>query len=252
MQNLVAKPNIKSSKHETPVKVQKPIDESSNNHNSSSNSGDSSNKNSSSNNNKRDQTNKGNKGKHTDKVNKKRKSENSDHVSSRKEQRIRAKDRNTICFGCRQKGHSVENCKESKQGIQGICYNCGTTEHTLKQCKKPRKGNTLPYAKCFICEEKGHLAGQCPQNTKGLYPDGGGCRFCGQVDHLAKDCKVTKEEAGTTVVGKIDLDQGADDDDYHIFVTEQRKHTDEVAVEKKVAPIVARKALAPKKKVVKF
>lgn len=64
-----------------------------------------------------------------------------DDNSTRKERRNRAKDRNTICFGCRQKGHSVENCKESKQTVQGICYNCGSTEHSLKHCKKPRKGS---------------------------------------------------------------------------------------------------------------
>ncbi|SAM07617.1 hypothetical protein [Absidia glauca] len=186
-------------------------------------------------------------------MNKKRKFDNTaDDISTRKERRNRAKDRNTICFGCRQKGHSVENCKESKQSIQGICYNCGSTEHSLKHCKKPRKGNALPYAKCFVCDGKGHLAGQCPENTKGLYPNGGGCRFCGQVDHLAKDCKVTKDQAGTTVVGKIDLDQGADDDDYHIFVTEQRKHTKEVADEKKIAAPVVDRRPAQKKKVVKF
>jgi zinc finger CCHC domain-containing protein 9 len=72
------------------------------------------------------------------------------------------------------------------------------------------------------------------------------------VDHLAKDCKVTKDQAGTTVVGKIDLDQGADDDDYHIFVTEQRKHTKEVAEEKKIASPVVDRRPAQKKKVVKF
>lgn len=112
--------------------------------------------------------------------------------------------------------------------------------------------DALPYAKCFVCDGKGHLAGQCPENTKGLYPNGGGCRFCGQVDHLAKDCKVTKDQAGTTVVGKIDLDQGADDDDYHIFVTEQRKHTEEVAEEKKATVPVVDRRPAQKKKVVKF
>lgn len=106
----------------------------------------------------------------------------------------------------------------------------------------------LPYAKCFVCKKQGHLSSQCPQNDKGLYPNGGGCRFCGQVDHLAKDCKITKNEAGTTVVGKIDLKQGADDDDYHIFVEEKQKLDQEVKAEKEAAE----KPKKPKRKVVKF
>ncbi|KAI8068011.1 hypothetical protein BC940DRAFT_300110 [Gongronella butleri] len=161
------------------------------------------------------------------------------------------KERNTICFGCRGKGHSVENCPQ-KTTQQGICYNCGSTEHSLKKCKKPRQGNTLPFAKCFVCDGKGHLAGQCPQNSKGLYVNGGSCRFCGQVDHLAKDCKLTKDEAGVTAVGKIDLDQGADDDDYHIFVKEKTRLEHETKIEKKQFAVQAAAAKAPKKKVVKF
>ncbi|KAF7720726.1 Zinc finger CCHC domain-containing protein 9 [Apophysomyces ossiformis] len=171
-------------------------------------------------------------------------------ADKRKIRRQLQKFKNTICFGCRKKGHAVGDCPEAKQKIQGICYNCGTTEHTLKECKKPRKGNELPYAKCFVCKEVGHLSSQCPKNDHGLYPNGGGCRFCGQVDHLAKDCKMTKEQAGTTVVGKIDLDQGADDDDYHIFVNEKQKLVDETKKEKKIE--AAAPVLNKKKKLVKF
>ncbi|KAI7883131.1 hypothetical protein K492DRAFT_205672 [Lichtheimia hyalospora FSU 10163] len=169
-------------------------------------------------------------------------------AEKRKKRRQMKKEKSTVCFGCRQKGHSVSECPEAKTSAKGICYNCGSTEHSLSKCRKPRKNNELPYAKCFICKKNGHLSGQCPENPHGLYPNGGGCRFCGQVDHLAKDCKITKEEAGTTAVGKIDLDQGADDDDYHIFVSEKQKLDDQTKVEKKEAQAPPK----PKKKIVKF
>ena len=108
----------------------------------------------------------------------------------------------------------------------------------------------LPFAKCFVCKKEGHLSSKCPENDKGLYPNGGGCRFCSQVDHLAKDCKLTKNEAGTTAVGKIDLEQGADDDDYHIFVEEKQKLTEETQKEKQEEKKNVQEK--PKKKVVKF
>ncbi|ORX61585.1 hypothetical protein DM01DRAFT_1332183 [Hesseltinella vesiculosa] len=179
-----------------------------------------------------------------------RKRKANDYIAAPSKSKLR-KEKSTICFGCREKGHSVENCPK-KTSEQGICYNCGSTEHSLKKCKKPRQGNALPFAKCFVCEGQGHLAGQCPKNTKGLYPNGGGCRFCGQVDHLAKNCALTKDDAGTTAVGKIDLDQGADDDDYHIFVNEKTKLDQEIKVEKKQFAVAATTAKLPKKKVVKF
>jgi len=131
-----------------------------------------------------------------------------------------------ICFACRKVGHSAKNCKESL-GI-GMCYSCGSLEHTTKDCKKLSKdGNKFKFATCFVCKEQGHLAGACPKNEKGLYPNGGSCRFCDKVDHLARDCKLTKEEVGTVTLGKIDLVQGADDDDFHIFVDEKRRLIEE-------------------------
>ncbi|RCI05003.1 hypothetical protein CU098_012638 [Rhizopus stolonifer] len=150
-----------------------------------------------------------------------------------------------VCFACRKPGHSVNRCPKNKEHAN-ICYNCGTTEHRLKDCRKPRKNNELPYAKCFICNQEGHLAGQCPKNEKGLYPNGGSCAICKQVDHLAKDCPVTKETAGTTAVGMISLDQGADDDDYHIFAETKQK-----LKETKKKPVQA-PVMQAKKKVVKF
>lgn len=116
-------------------------------------------------------------------------------------------------------------------------------------------GNQYQFAKCFICNVQGHLSSACPQNDKGLYPNGGSCRFCGKVDHLFKDCKITKEEVGTTAVGKIDLAQGADDDDFHIFVSEKMKAGEEKKVERLVAKAVESrigKAVTQRRKVVRF
>lgn len=115
-------------------------------------------------------------------------------------------------------------------------------------------GNKYQFATCFVCKETGHLSGQCPKNEKGLYPNGGACRFCGKVDHLAKDCKLTKQVVGTIAVGKIDLDQGADDDDFHIFVAEKKKFGDEEEREKR-AQLTAKKVekgVIVRKKTVKF
>ncbi|KAI1319860.1 hypothetical protein EDD11_002854 [Mortierella claussenii] len=140
-------------------------------------------------------------------------------------------------------GHSAKNCKESS-GV-GMCYSCGSLEHMTQDCKKLSKdGNKFKFATCFVCKEQGHLAGQCPKNERGLYPNGGSCRFCNKVDHLAKDCKLTKEEVGTVTLGKIDLVQGADDDDFHIFVDEKRKLTEE---QKTIKRMIKAPVKAPKK-----
>ncbi|GAB5588445.1 hypothetical protein Unana1_03345 [Umbelopsis nana] len=170
----------------------------------------------------------------------------------RQKRRAVQKMNNSICFACRKKGHTIKECPEAKEQSKGICYNCGSTEHSLKACRKPRSGNKLPFAKCYVCEGTGHLAGQCPKNEKGMYPNGGSCRFCGKVDHLARDCKMTKEEAGTSVVGKIDLSKGADDDDFHIFVEEKQKLGAEAKVEQELEKFVEKRKNHVKKKVVKF
>ncbi|KAG0279211.1 hypothetical protein BGZ95_001944 [Linnemannia exigua] len=153
----------------------------------------------------------------------------------------------SVCFACRKTGHSAKNCKEST-GV-GMCYSCGSLEHTTKDCKKLSKdGNKFKFATCFVCKEQGHLAGACPKNEKGLYPKGGSCRFCNKVDHLARDCTLTKEEVGTVTLGKIDLVQGADDDDFHIFVDEKRKLTEE----QKTIKRMVKAPVKPAKKVVSF
>jgi zinc finger CCHC domain-containing protein 9 len=152
-----------------------------------------------------------------------------------------------ICFGCRKNGHSVKDCPNAKEKGVGMCYNCGSNEHNAKDCKKAIKsGNEFIYAKCFICNEQGHLSGQCPKNEKGLYPNGGSCRFCNQVTHLAKNCtlkdkgkKKNNEKFITNYViislifffilfidtgayvGKLNLQHGADDDDFHTQIQEK-------------------------------
>ncbi|CAG8479416.1 4027_t:CDS:2 [Scutellospora calospora] len=151
----------------------------------------------------------------------------------RRLRRIKGRLNTTICFGCRQVGHSVRDCPTAKEQGIGICFTCGSAEHTSKSCKKSVKlGDKYKYAKCFVCNEQGHLSGQCPKNEKGLYPNGGACRFCGKVDHFAKDCTLKKEEVGTVVVGKSDLQHGADDDDYHIFINEKKKLKKEEKIER--------------------
>ncbi|KAG2181049.1 hypothetical protein INT43_008631 [Umbelopsis isabellina] len=175
-----------------------------------------------------------------------------DPLEKRRQRRAVQKMNSTICFACRKQGHAIKDCPEAKNQNKGICYNCGSTEHSLKACRKPRSGNKLPFAKCYVCDGTGHLAGQCPKNEKGMYPNGGSCRFCGKVDHLARDCKMTKEEAGTSVVGKIDLSQGADDDDFHIFVEEKQKFGQQNKDEKDLEKLIEKRKDNVKKKVVKF
>ncbi|KAH7913282.1 hypothetical protein BJ138DRAFT_657062 [Hygrophoropsis aurantiaca] len=147
----------------------------------------------------------------------------------RRLRRISERDANTICFACREKGHSARDCPKAGDGkgkkggdkVVGICYRCGSTRHGLSRCKQPEDPlNPLPFASCFVCSGKGHLASSCPQNKeRGIYPDGGSCKLCGDITHLAKNCGLRKENNAGTITTLLGTgkDTGADEDDFHTF-----------------------------------
>lgn len=123
--------------------------------------------------------------------------------------RARSRESNTICFQCREKGHSVANCPQkalTSSKMSKICFKCGSTEHGLYICPKlggskskaPIKVNldteNLPFATCFVCHAIGHLARQCSQNKKGIYVSGGCCKKCGSKQHLSTHCTEEKKK----------------------------------------------------------
>jgi zinc finger CCHC domain-containing protein 9 len=139
----------------------------------------------------------------------------------RNKRMTRNRDKDLVCYRCRKKGHSAENCTSGADGnsIEGrdnnsgkkkqggmICYKCGSTEHRIQQCSKIKpylkpgqtkvdfgKIGELPYAKCYVCNELGHLSAYCPKGSGGVFPDGGTCRECGEPGHFAKDCPSKKK-----------------------------------------------------------
>lgn len=44
-----------------------------------------------------------------------------------------------ICLFCRQRGHSLKNCRNKSEEVveKKLCYNCGETNHSLSRCPKP-------------------------------------------------------------------------------------------------------------------
>ncbi|EMD33674.1 hypothetical protein CERSUDRAFT_159922 [Gelatoporia subvermispora B] len=156
----------------------------------------------------------------------------------RRLQRIDDRHADTICFACREKGHTARDCttfiapatdgaegqgggaraKPGRSAV-GICYRCGSWRHNLSKCREPvDPENPLPYASCFVCSGQGHLASSCPKNqSKGIYPNGGSCKLCGETTHLAKDCPLRKKETVTasTVFLGTGREAGADEDDFH-------------------------------------
>lgn len=109
---------------------------------------------------------------------------------SREKQSKRERCRDVVCFKCRAKGHTSNDC--GQQAVV-VCYKCGSTEHTLKECSDYRNGDTdLPFASCYVCGEKGHLASACPENSRGIYVNGGACRKCGSTQHISAECPKRK------------------------------------------------------------
>lgn len=159
--------------------------------------------------------------------------------------RMRERNKNIICFHCRRRGHTVQECTWVKKKSGGgstsngsmnnagrdmnikICYKCGSSEHSLNSCPKicktvkyQKNGKVdystmdLPYATCFICGEKGHLSGQCKKNTNGIYIKGGCCKICGSKNHLSSNCpKKSKGNDDVVDENKSD-DDGADVEEF--------------------------------------
>ncbi|CDW61328.1 zf-CCHC domain containing protein [Trichuris trichiura] len=50
----------------------------------------------------------------------------------------------TVCYNCRESGHTVATCsKFTDDAAFGICFRCGSTEHMLQKCKLKIKGKLL-------------------------------------------------------------------------------------------------------------
>ncbi|CAG7822094.1 unnamed protein product [Allacma fusca] len=132
----------------------------------------------------------------------------------RKAEKVARRARDKICFNCRQFGHVLMDCPNSKgtnpegDGLtldSEICFKCGSTEHVSRDCKK--SADKFDFAKCFVCSKTGHIARQCPENKRGIYPKGGCCNICKESTHLAKDCPTLyPDQPGEveTVTGRVD------------------------------------------------
>lgn len=75
----------------------------------------------------------------------------------------------------------------------------------------------------------GHLAVSCPKNDHGIYPEGGTCHLCNSTEHLAAYCKMSAKKkiekgVGSTMLGEMNLEQGADDDDLHLTLRDEPKN----------------------------
>jgi zinc finger CCHC domain-containing protein 9 len=135
--------------------------------------------------------------------------------------RERSVGRKSICFQCRQRGHTVANCPNST--VANCCYKCGSTEHTLGNCPKRSRrgdsssgdgGNLLPFATCFVCNESGHLASQCPHNAKGIYINGGSCKVCGSTQHRGTECPERKAKESKPRADEKGGSGAVSDDEY--------------------------------------
>lgn len=169
----------------------------------------------------------------------KKRYKNDKRTNLRRLKRIRERNDTKICFGCRENGHSVENCLKIQNDDKNksvyynkkVCYKCGSKLHTLYKCKlwiKSKNSDELPYASCFICKSVGHLAVKCPSNEHGLYPNGGSCHLCKSTTHLAVNCDISANKKidkglGTTFIGQSNPHQNPDDDDLHITLINEKE-----------------------------
>ena len=48
-----------------------------------------------------------------------------------------------ICFGCRQRGHVIDDCPEAEGA--GMCFKCGSGDHTVKQCNAKLSAGNYAY-----------------------------------------------------------------------------------------------------------
>lgn len=113
-----------------------------------------------------------------------------------------------ICFGCRQPGHSLRQCRAARTTATS-CFNCGSSGHNLSACPAPRTGSALKFATCFVCKQPGHISRDCPKNEAGVYVRGGRCMKCGSARHYASECGVGAGGAD----GEAEEGAGDGDDD---------------------------------------
>jgi len=145
-----------------------------------------------------------------------------------RDMRMKKQYKDTICFQCRKRGHTVSQCPLSAAKAKGICYKCGSNQHGLQECPKLTLKEKsilkqtkdyskieLPFAKCFTCQQMGHLSRSCPKNSNGIYVNGSGCcKICGSKDHLVAHCP-NKEKTICTpaVTAAADVQEFLEEDD---------------------------------------
>jgi len=153
-------------------------------------------------------------------------------LERRRAEKALARFHKSLCFRCRQPGHSLAQCPLEKEAKR--CFKCGSADHTSKECLSKRKGgDAYAFAVCFICKETGHLAKACPDNPRGIYPKGGGCRFCGSVEHLKSECpRKAEKDRRSEVRAATWADKGGLEEDVGFASDERKKKT--ASVKKKV------------------